>query len=120
MRIVRNGVPFVIVLALCWNAAPFQTPNASNLKGIHSVNLLVDRAKSNPCGISEDDITTSVKFILGQSSLHITEAHSPFIGYVNLNIMEDCHASSVSVQLLEAVYSRFNRCLGPDCHHSVL
>lgn len=99
MRPLRNAALLLFTLALCTTSTLCQSLDAASLKGIHSVSIAIDGTVGNPCGISQDDITTSVKFIVGQSPLRIV-GHSTFNIYVSVIVMDDCTASSVSVQVL--------------------
>lgn len=102
MRPLRNAALLLITLAVWTTATLCQSVDAASLKGIHSATILIDGAAGNPCSISEDDITTSIKFIVGQSALRIVE-HSTFDIYISLVVMDDCTATHVSVQVLAPV-----------------
>jgi hypothetical protein len=94
------------VLLLCFtigslgNITLCQTKAAYHLTGIKSVSVLTDGVDSHPCGISQTDVTTSVKFIIGQSNLQISDT-SDYAIYVNITVKaKKCDVAYVAVQLL--------------------
>jgi hypothetical protein len=102
MKALRSIAILVFAFGLSEHAVLCQGIDASNLKGIKVVHVLVEETDQNTCGISDDDVITSVKFIIGQSSIQLSDK-SPFHLYVSINSLEGCSASSVSVQVLASV-----------------
>jgi hypothetical protein len=103
MKAPRPVVVLVIAFGLFAKVMVSQTVAAKSLRGIKAVNILVDGVDGNACGISKDEVITSVKFIVGQSAIHLTEEQTPFAIYVNIASSDGCTASSVSVQMLAEV-----------------
>jgi len=77
-----------------------QTKAAYHLTGIRSVSVFTDGLDKTPCGISETDVITNVKFIIGQSTMEISES-SDYSIYINIAVKtKTCDVAYVSVQVL--------------------
>lgn len=73
-----------------------ETPDADVLKGLKGVEIVIEGFKAPQCGVSADDLKTSVDFILGQSSLS-TRGITPFFLDVRVTFLPDCRASIVEL-----------------------
>ena len=102
MKALRNMALLVFAFALFEHAMLCQSSDADSLKGITAVGVLVDGTLLNPCGISKEEVITSVKFIIGQSSIRLSDK-STYSVYVSINSLDDCVASPVDVYVVAPV-----------------
>jgi hypothetical protein len=92
----------VVVLGFRSDSVAQSSPAAPHLRGVKEVTILVEPFQSSACGLNVDDVTTSVSFILGQSAIKIGNNASIII-YVNVNNMDNCLTSNVTLEVLAPV-----------------
>ena len=103
MKALRTSVLLLFALSVSGRAVFGQSSlEAASLKGITAVGILVDGTEHNACGITTQDVKTSVKFIVGQSSLHIN-ADTPFSIIVEIVPLEGCAATSIDISVVAPV-----------------
>ena len=91
-------------LALLLNAAVAnaETPQAENLTGLNSFNILVEGLPNAAaqCGITKVDLDTELRFVLGQSRIKLTTS-LPAEGLISLavNVLPNC-VSSYDLEVL--------------------
>jgi len=96
-RLLRIGAAILVFSVGCLNA---QSVEGHSLKGIKTIGVLVDGLDRPRCGLSADDVTTSVKYVVGESAVTVKDGLQPFMLYVNVNLLDDCSASNVKVEVL--------------------
>ena len=96
MRRIGAIASVLVLFATCLNAQTFE---AKNLKGIKTVTIAIDGLSTPQCGLSQADVKTSVKYVVGQSAVNIVDTYLPTVLSVNLILMDDCSASFVALQL---------------------
>ena len=102
MKALRTSVIFLLALGVSGKAVFAIDP--TSLKGIRQVDVLVDGTEHNACGITTDDVKTSVKFIVGQSTLRIVDSPtSTFSIIVSLVSLEGCAATSIDIEVVAPV-----------------
>jgi hypothetical protein len=82
--------------------ASAQSYEARYLKGLKSFHIIVETIPSNSCGVTEDDVRSSVQFVLTQSRIHIIQNAENWI-YVNVGVLNNCSAADIYISVIVPV-----------------
>jgi len=86
------------VLVVPRQASVAQSNSVHLLRGIKSFDIVLD-VSQNRCGVSQDDIKTSVIFVLSQSRMRILKESRGSSSWLDLtvNITDNCNAADVYI-----------------------
>lgn len=73
--------------------------DATNLKRIGPLHFLIEVIRPNDCGVNKDDLMTSLRFVVSQSRMKISDSHLTPTIYLNVNIFDDCSAANVRLEV---------------------
>jgi hypothetical protein len=102
MKAMRYIAQLMFAFCMFQHAMLCQSIDASSLKGIKEISVVVEGLGNNACGVSKEDVTTSVKFIIGQSAIRLSDT-ALYHAYVVLSSLEGCTASSVHLYVTAPV-----------------
>ena len=112
MKIRAFALVAVAAASLCPQVVSAQTVQALGLVGIREVGILIERLDKGAagCGVDTQTLTTSLKFVLQQSRIKISDNpdDKPYL-YLNLNILPDCTASVMLILFAGATIDHTQR-----------
>jgi len=79
--------------------APALPSISTNLTKLSTLAVLVEDVNSNSCGLTKEDVDTSLRFVLNQSKIFIPNAGAQDYIYLNVSILDDCSAASVELNV---------------------
>jgi hypothetical protein len=76
------------------------TYKQSLLQGLKTMSVLVEGIDSNSCGLTADQVKTSVLYTLSQSRISVSSNLGvPTDLYINIDILSDCSAADIDIEL---------------------